>query len=272
MSITREDVEEFFKLVLPLQLFVNQRKKVFPEITDLSSLKNELSIPEKGKLRNVLWENPNLIDEYVSTNPNNLSTKKLEEIDKWKSFKKGDFFIFRFLKDCAIFMEGADAYLVNHLREPFETMFSGANLPIYVKAILLPYKGEIVFDGFCQVYNMSFGSGISQNLREDYMKAKQNDRIITSFEPQASDLPEKGKKKVLDPVMEKIVNDILKASSKLKGGTAVQNAFFGVLKSSAKASEGIISNPKNRGEVNALARQICNACNRMIKAIEREDM
>ena len=66
---------------------------------------------------------------------------------------------------------------------PFDKMVHPSNLPMYVKTTLLPFKGRIIFDGIFQAYRIHFGGGIKTRLKEEYMTAKQKNRIIESLEP-----------------------------------------------------------------------------------------
>lgn len=52
-----------------------------------------------------------------------------------------------------------------------------------VEAILLPFKGKIIYDGLLSGYSIHFGGGIRSNLNRLYMNAKQRNRIITTLEP-----------------------------------------------------------------------------------------
>jgi hypothetical protein len=60
-------------------------------------------------------------------------------------------------------------------------MFHHRQLPVFVKAVLLPFKGKIIYDGLLQGYNLFFGRGISSGLKETYLAAKQQGRIIDSL-------------------------------------------------------------------------------------------
>ena len=54
-----------------------------------------------------------------------------------------------------------------------------ARLPLYVEAVLLPFKNKIVYDGLISEYSISFGKGICDMFKETYNSAKKDNRIIT---------------------------------------------------------------------------------------------
>ena len=101
----------------------------------------------------------------------------------WKNFIEGDFYIERFLKGYAILIKDRDVYGVLGLYQGFDELIHPSYLPLYIKTFLLPFKGKIVYDGLFERYNVHFGGGIKRELKESYMIAKQNGRIIESLEP-----------------------------------------------------------------------------------------
>ena len=74
-------------------------------------------------------------------------------------------------------------YGVLGLFQGFDEVVPRSHLPLYIQTVLLPFKEKIVYDGLFRTYNIYFGGGIKRSLKESYMRAKQNNRIIESFEP-----------------------------------------------------------------------------------------
>ena len=73
-------------------------------------------------------------------------------------------------------------YCVFGLTQSLDKETGYASLPLYVDTVLLPFKGKIVYDGLLNYRNTSFGGSIKRSLKEVYMRAKQNNRIIDSLE------------------------------------------------------------------------------------------
>jgi hypothetical protein len=184
MKLSQEDADLFFKLMWGLQFYVNQQRHVLPEIKSVEAYE-ALSMSDKIEVRDALWEHPDLIDDYLAQNPDGLSVEEAELVGKWKRFVAGTFQIFRFLKKHTIFIgEGSQVYAVLGLYDGLEDVFYGRRPPIMIQAVLLPFKGRIVYDGVFRGYNIVFGGGIRSSLNEEYMAAKQNGRIITTLEPE----------------------------------------------------------------------------------------
>jgi len=206
VKLSEPDVELFFKLMWSLQNYVNLKLAIIPDIRTVDEY-GQLSPSEKLDVRDALYDHIELIGSYVEENPQDLSPEELDIVKGWKNFQRRDYFIERFLKHYAIFISKGEVYAVSALYESFEGLLPYVRLPYYAKAVLLPFKDKIVYDGMLQGYNMSFGGGVRANLKETYMAAKQNGLIIEQLEPhEQSKKAEREKKPVKDwgPVLEEI--------------------------------------------------------------------
>ncbi|MGH9856054.1 MAG: hypothetical protein ACREBD_39970, partial [Blastocatellia bacterium] len=143
MLLSQADAALFFRLMWGLQFYVSQQRQLAPNI---NSFEEYITLPseEKFPARNALWESPELIDSYVRENPDGLAPEELSIIGKWKGFIRGKFYIFRYLKNHAIFLGESKVYAVLGLYESFDDVFHGWPLPVYVETVLLPFKGKII--------------------------------------------------------------------------------------------------------------------------------
>lgn len=183
MTLELADGKLFFDLMWRLQYYINQKRGFHKSI---SSAEEYANLPTELKLnaRTALWESTELIETYMQDNPDALPPEQLEIIRKWKGFIKSSFFILRHLKKGSIFIGKDDkVYAVHGIQDPLEEVIPSYALPQMVEAILLPFKGKIIYDGLLSGYSIHFGGGIRSNLSRLYMTAKQKDRIITTLEP-----------------------------------------------------------------------------------------
>ncbi len=254
--------------MLGLQFYVNQQRQLLPNIKSLEAYQ-KIGSEDKFLVRNALWKSPELIDAYIQENPNGLSLEELSIIGKWKGVIAGKFYVFRYLKDHSIFIGESKVYQVLGLHEPFDVVFHGRPLPIYIETILLPFKGKIIYDGLCQTYNILFGRGIRSRLNEEYMAAKQNGLIITTLEPETLSVKPARQLRKPDRESEVIVEGIIEASERLKGGTAIQSAAFGLLRASARVVQSALQNPNESEELQRLGRKVHNALNRLQVGLDR---
>jgi hypothetical protein len=58
-------------------------------------------------------------------------------------------------------------------------------LPIYTETVLLPFEGQIIYDGILHSYAVSLGPNIRRRLNETYRNAQEREGIITSLIPVA---------------------------------------------------------------------------------------
>ena len=184
VKLAEEDVELFLKLHPALLFYANQQLRIVGGVPKLEKFM-ELPLERKLKARNALYGHIALIDSFVAENPFNFSPWELKIVAGWKNPVKGTFYLLRYLKKYAIFLDDETppkAYGVVALTDTFEEIL-GPGLPIMLEAVLLPFKGQIVYDGFLVPNSVIFGGGIRMELNDDYQEAKHRSGIITSLPP-----------------------------------------------------------------------------------------
>jgi hypothetical protein len=185
MKLSHEEAELFFTLMWALQYFANERLGIIPRGKTLKKY-TKRSMEEKHKVRDGLFANMHLIDEFIQENPEQLAPDHLNIIAGWKRCITGRFYIERLLKKYAIFIKEKDVYGVLGLHQGLDEVIPHSYLPVCVEAVLLPFNGRIIYDGLLESYNVFFGSGITSELKECYMIAKHNNQIITNLESTAN--------------------------------------------------------------------------------------
>ncbi len=177
-----EDALQFIKLHQALTLFANRELKI---VKPPPKSRGIVSLPQEDRLKvwQALVKKLSLIDAFVKENPYKLEPDELEIVSGWKELVSGEFYVLRFLKKYTIFLaakEPAVAYGVVALTEPLEVVIEQP-LPFYTKAILMPFKGRIVYDGLLAGYNVIIGGNMTRELNEIYQKTKKRDGVVTSL-------------------------------------------------------------------------------------------
>jgi len=247
MKLSRQDADLFYTLMWPLQFFVHQRLHIVPDVDTLPAY---IACPSDHKLqvRQALYEHVDLIDAFLQENPQHFSEETLALIATWKHYQAGDFYIERLLKTHAIFIASDDkVYAVLALHDAFQEMFHHRQPPVFVKAVLLPFKGKIIYDGLLQGYNLFFGRGISSGLKETYLAAKQQGRIIDSL-PTDALLPQATRPQT--PTRDWRPDlDVLAAHVKeLRAGSdqpPVLSPTFALVKASVELAQCAVANPND---------------------------
>jgi hypothetical protein len=274
MKLSPENAELFYKLMWPLQFYVNQQRQILPHV---DSIEAYIACPQEDKLqvRNALYENIDLVDAFVAENPAHLSADELAIVQNWKRFVAGDFYIERFLKKATMFVDTSDpprVYAVLGLTDSLEDIFYGRKPPIWVRTVLLPFKERIVYDGMLNVYNIYFGSGIRGNLKEIYMAAKQNRRIIETLEPERQVPKKKRAPSKPPPDWRPVVDELVKTAEKLKGGqSSVQSPAFSLLKASARLAQAAVHDPDDLDALWKKGRSVQRALRRLETVLDRAE-
>ncbi|MBF0121521.1 MAG: hypothetical protein HQK79_22045 [Desulfobacterales bacterium] len=252
MKLSEKDADLFYDLMWPLQFFVNQKLQVNKNIKTLEDYINSNNNEEKRPVRKSLYDNIKLIDDFIKENPQQFSDDKLQIIRSWKSFIAGEFHIERFLKRYTILISSTDkVYAVLGLYQSFEELFFSRPLPIFVRTYLLPFKGNIIYDGFIETYNIFFGGNISRRMKEVYMTAKQNGKIIETLEPKEDKIeikcikkPEKDWNLELCELLDKA-----KAVKVSSDQHPIISPVFSLIKSSIEFGQLAASNPSDLYEL-----------------------
>jgi hypothetical protein len=261
MQLSPEDAELFFKLMPALQTFANRELKIIKNLPGVEQYQ-KVSNEQRVKLRNAFYKRPELIDGFVRENPSGFSPDELAVVSSWKNFVAGDFFIDRILKKYAIFVGNNKVYGVLALVEPLQTVLGGMPLPAYVKTVLLPFKGKIIYDGLIEGYNIFFGPGISGSMSNTYRAAKQQGKIIESLDPgwQPPE-PKIRVQKDWSPLLE----DLLEQASKLratKDDPAVFGPVFNLTRVSLDLARNVVENPQDVDALDKYLRKIERTVNK----------
>lgn len=272
MILSEDDAKLFFRLMWPLQVFVKDKLKLIPDCPTVEEYL-KLSAEEKLKVRDALYKNIHLIDEFVAVNPEGFNDEELQILRGWKKFVAGEFFIERYLAKAAIFIKDKTVYAVLGLFDPLEHIIRREQLPAYVKTVLLPFKGRIIYDGLLQGHRIFFGGGITSDLKETYLVAKQNNRIVESLE---NDRQDTGKNKPEKPAKDWSAKvDALRADARSfnagAGAPAIQGPAFNLVKASLELAHVSVHEPDNVKQLWEQARKTERALRKVVTTLHRAD-
>jgi hypothetical protein len=245
MQLTSEDAALFFKLMPALQVYANQQLQVIKKLDDVEQYKN-ISNEQRVKLRNAVYKNPDVISDFVQQNPFEFPAEELEIVLGWKGFIAGSFYIERILKKYAIFIgENNKVYGVLALTEPFRHVLGGMPLPFYLKTVLLPFKGKIIYDGLIEGYNMFFGGGIATSMSNLFKAAKLQGKVIKSLDP---DWRPPEPKVVVQKNWKPLLDELSEKASKLRAGDGesfVMSPAFSLIRASLDFAKVVSENPND---------------------------
>lgn len=173
--IDKEDAIIFFALRNILLAYTNYKYNVNPELKDFDDINN--SEPEEVKeIRERLWNETSIINDYIRHNPNNLDEQSLDIISEWNNKKiNSKFILYKYEDEYAIFIGEENIYYVKGLRDTIRNIIPEYKLPIFVETVLLPFKEQIIYDSYIIQYSMSFGKGMKDvfdNQYKEFVKSK----------------------------------------------------------------------------------------------------
>lgn len=234
MHLSQQDAALYYELMWALQFHIQQTLNLSPAVQSPKQYA-ELPMEHKLKVREALYGDPTWIARFLQENPQQFSDEKCAIVASWKHFIADDFYIERMLKKYTIFISRDEkVYGVWGLQDDFDALFHPSQLPLCVRAVLLPFQDKIIYDGLLQGYNVRFGSGISSDLKEVYLSAKQQSEIIETLNRSSSQSAiSVAAKPVKDWTPE--LEELLTKASKLRGGNgqpSVYSPIFSLIKAS----------------------------------------
>ncbi|BBO16241.1 conserved hypothetical protein [Candidatus Brocadia pituitae] len=135
----------------------------------------------------------------------------------------------------------------------------------------VPNPGKIVYDGMLEAYNIFIGVGIRSGLNEEYMAAKQNNRIVTTLEPETAPQIQVRHQQKPDKDWKPVVEELVRASENLRRGSPVQNAAFALLRDSARVVQSAVQQTDNLEEIWRSKQQVQKALKRLQTVLDRAE-
>jgi len=267
MILSENDAKLFYRLMWPLQFFVNQRLELILNCPTLEAYQN-LKAEQKLKVRDALYENIKLVDEFVKENPVGFNDEELQIIQSWRKFVAGEFFIERYLAKHAIFIKGQTVYAVLGLFDPLEISIARERLPANVKTVLLPFRGQIIYDGLFQLHQIFFGSGLTSELKEKYLTAKQNNRIVETLEADAEHNRPRNPTKNWSAKVDALRADAQELSADA-GAPAIQMPVFSLVKASLEMAHVSVHDPDDIEQLWEHARKTERALKKVFTTLNR---
>ncbi|PIS43096.1 MAG: hypothetical protein COT24_00155, partial [Candidatus Kerfeldbacteria bacterium CG08_land_8_20_14_0_20_40_16] len=100
-KLSEDDVKLFYKLMHALLFYANKK---FNTIKNISTKEDffKRDIQETVPLRDKIYKNPQVFDDFAKENPENFSKGELDIILSWKKFKQGEFFLAKHTKEYSV--------------------------------------------------------------------------------------------------------------------------------------------------------------------------
>lgn len=179
MILAEEDAALFYRAWGALLTWVNEQRKVVPPFRRPTA-GHPIDPMLATKVRDVMWAEDALRERFLAEEATDLTTAERDLIASWKHRVRGQYVILNHLQKHSIFMSDA-VYGVRGIYTPLDMMFP--YVPMFVEAVLIPFRNVIITDGLMQSPPMqiSFGSGARRAFKEQYGAARAAGRVLTQL-------------------------------------------------------------------------------------------
>jgi hypothetical protein len=180
MILDRNDGEKFFRLWWNLLFYANQKLDIIKDVPlpdAFSIFPSELT----AEVRNKIWEEDStILASYILENPNKLSSDDIGILKGWRKRLKNSFLVLKEYKNFTVFMADGKCYGVISLSKPISELVYA--IPAFVEAVLLPFRGKIIYDSILASRNISFGAGMRKGFNAEFQEVKKRDGVILSLD------------------------------------------------------------------------------------------
>lgn len=153
-----KEANRFYKLYMNLLDYVNKKYHIIRE-NNLARAYH-VNPTDQAKIREKLFENLSIIDEYVALNPNRLNSTLLKQVKEMKNAIMMNCVIVKYDNNYTLVMgENETLYGVIGDVCNLDEVIPAHSLPYMCKLVLVPYKGKIVYDGVIEGANIHMGDG-----------------------------------------------------------------------------------------------------------------
>ena len=178
MVLTDEEAKQFYDLWISLLDFVNQKYKLIIELYGMTSPKG-LPLQSVALISSKLWENKDIIDEFVLSDFKKMDEEKTEIVNSWKKAIHGKFIVDRHLRKGSVLVsvDNNEVYIVKGIYSSWREMLEGYPMPQIVEATLMPFRGAIIHDGIVALSGVCLGRNMSEQSKQTYLTAKSNGNL-----------------------------------------------------------------------------------------------
>lgn len=179
MTLTQSEYNLYLNTTLELFYYVAQRTRLIPASYSFSEFVNNTS-NLRFESRNKFLQNPSFLYDYITSTAGRLTDDELDMLDGYRRKIKDQFIVYRHLsKHTIVQAKGSQQfYAIKSLGTPLTELI--VETPTIVNLVILPFNGQIVYDGFVERNGPSivFGASMRASFNSDYQAAKKNKQIL----------------------------------------------------------------------------------------------
>jgi hypothetical protein len=179
MLLDADDAALFYRAWGALLTWVNDQRSVvprFPRPTPGHPIEASLA----NQIRKVVWADDVLREQFLTEGAAGLGSEERDLVASWKHRVSDKFILLKHLQKHSLFLN-QDVYGVRGIYTPLEVLLP--NVPVFVEAVLIPFRGVIITDGFVESPPMqiSFGGGARRIFNAQYSAARTTSQVRTAL-------------------------------------------------------------------------------------------
>ncbi len=182
MKLTTQEYREYLKTHIRFLYFVARKCEILPTPKMAFEDFLDLDMNVKFAARNAFLSDDTLLDKYLKIFKNRLSASELDILGGFKKSISNSFLFLKTTKDYNIFLdrENEKIYGVKALGDPLDTLIS--QIPTFVTAIILPFRGKIIYDGFLGETPTKFTKEQLVSMELLYKAVMEENKLITHLD------------------------------------------------------------------------------------------
>jgi len=182
-QLTPTQCRRFYETWYKLLVYVNHKHHItdVPIALTYPAAQDEI---ELSKVRDKLWEQPSIIEEYIAHS--DVTDQEAQLLRSWQQHHiGGQFILMEHTSGHSLFMQlskgsAPKVYGVKGMTTAIAAVMR-RQLPVLVDTVLLPFDGKIIYDSYMHSTQFSFGPGLKQAVDDLCAKAKDDPGIITTI-------------------------------------------------------------------------------------------
>lgn len=169
--LSEEDAKLFYKVYFALLEFTNKKYKINNSIKIYKQESiNQLDVID---IIDKYWENKEQItSEFCKSNPFKFNEEELKLTLEFKKGIRGIFIICKFEKEYTAFFNEDKIYMVKGIDTNIDEIISYSDLPYLVITTIIPFKDNLVYDGFLPNFSIDLGDDFGEQLEKEYNSIK----------------------------------------------------------------------------------------------------
>jgi hypothetical protein len=174
-----EDAALFYRAWGALLTWVNDQRRIVPRFPRPTP-DNPIDASLVAEIRKVVWAEDALRQQFLAEGAADLAGEERDLIASWAHRVQRGFIVLGHLRKHSIFL-GSRVYGVLGIYTPLEVLLPA--VPMFVEAVLIPFRNVIITDGLFQSPGMqiTFGGGARRGFNAQYSEARAASEIVTTL-------------------------------------------------------------------------------------------